>query len=176
MLLHWGSKAVVLATAATVLAVPLFSNNQMTIYIQSMNFLSTRRSMIYINTLWACVKMAPLIDRHVLKKYPSYLLLSINHLGLCFPNDHLGKLRLFIDRFRSCGSRNGHSFQHYDEAKDVAFYHTCVTAVKLKKIRAPNAELTYTIFKLIKRSNNGRQPPVPVCSQYWKWLACWATL
>lgn len=31
-------------------------------------------------------------------------------LGLCFPSNHLGKLRLFIDRFKSHGSKNGHSF------------------------------------------------------------------
>jgi len=49
------------------------------------------------------------INRHALKKYPGYLRLSTNHLDLYFPSNHLGKLRLFIDRFKSRGSRNGHS-------------------------------------------------------------------
>lgn len=59
-----------------------------------------------------------------------------------FPKRPFGKTKVVYRSFQKSWFKEW-PFLHYDEAKDVAFCHTCVTAVKLKKIRAPNTEVSF---------------------------------
>lgn len=80
-----------------------------------------------------------LVDQYALKKYLSYLLLTI---GFVFPKWPFGNTKVVYQSFQKSWFKEW-PFLHYIEAKDMAFCHTCVTAVKLKKIRAPNAEASF---------------------------------
>ena len=59
-----------------------------------------------------------------------------------FPKRPFGKAKVVYRSFQKSWF-NEWPFLHYVEAKDVAFCHICATAVKLKKIRASNAEVSF---------------------------------
>ena len=62
--------------------------------------------------------------------------------GFVFPKQPFGKAKIVYRSFQNSWFKEW-PFLHYVKAKDVAFCHTCVTAVKLKKTKAPNAEASF---------------------------------
>ena len=62
--------------------------------------------------------------------------------GFVFPKRPFGKVRVIFRSFQGSWFKEW-PFLHYDEAKDAAFCHTCATALKVKKIRASNAESSF---------------------------------
>ena len=62
--------------------------------------------------------------------------------GFVFPKRPFGKAKVVYRSFQKSWFKEW-PFLHYDEAKDVAFCHTCVKAVKEKKTRASNAEASF---------------------------------
>ena len=66
--------------------------------------------------------------------------------GFVFTKRPFGKAKIVYWSFQSRSSKNGHSFTQATSKQKTcmaAFCHTCVTAVKQKKIRAPNAEASF---------------------------------
>ena len=129
-------KAVVLATAATVLAIPLFSQSKSCIH-------SIRKLLVYLvlrvhvnNGSWS---IDALCETTRFTRFSS----SLSHRDLCLVNAHLGKPRLFIIHFRSLGLRNGNYFTMTKRKMSHFTIATCATAVKEKKIRASTAEASF---------------------------------
>jgi len=63
-------------------------------------------------------------------------------LEFAFPKQPFGKAKVVYLSFQKLWFKEW-PFLHYDEAKDVAFCHTCAIAVKEKKIRASTAEASF---------------------------------
>ena len=63
-------------------------------------------------------------------------------LEFAFPKRPFVKAKVVYRSFQKSWFKEW-PFLHYDESKDVAFCHTCATAVKEKKIRASTAEASF---------------------------------
>ena len=67
---------------------------------------------------------------------------SLPTLEFPFPKQPFGKAKVVYRSFQKSWFKEW-PFLHYDEVKDVAFCHTCATAVEEKKIRASTAEASF---------------------------------
>ena len=59
-----------------------------------------------------------------------------------FPKRSFGKKKVTFRSFQASWFRQW-PYLHYDEARDLAFCHTCVMAFKEKRVKAQNADTAF---------------------------------
>ena len=127
------NKAVGTTTAVTVLAIPVFSLKKLS---RELHNICRKPSMLFMrfNPFYEMAGGLP--------RFEDILDLPANphqpHLT-AFPKRLFGKAILVYRSFQASWFKE-FPFLHYDEAKDVAFCHTCTTAIRQKKIRTGSVD------------------------------------
>ena len=126
-------KAVGTTTAATVLAVPVFSLKKSS---RELHNICRKPSVLFMrfNPFYEMAGGSPRFeDIPDLPANPHQ-----PHLT-AFPKRSFGKAKLVYRSFQASWFKE-FPFLHYDEAKDVAFCHTFTTAIRQKKIRTGSVD------------------------------------
>ena len=130
-------KAVGTTTAATVLAVPVFSLKKSS---RELHNICRKPSVLFMrfNPFYEMAGGSPRFP----PRFEDIPDLPANphqpHLT-AFPKRSFGKAKLVYRSFQASWFKE-FPFLHYDEAKDVAFCHTCTTAIREKKIRTGSVD------------------------------------